>query len=71
MESVKRDRQQVMLQECTHQPRINDISRIIAKRPQEPIGEHLTKVAKQYRERKEVARNETIKHQESSCSFAP
>lgn len=57
VESAKRDKIVSLQQECTYHPQINNISRMIARRSDEPVGHYLTKLGKAMQQKRENARN--------------
>ncbi|KAM3134662.1 hypothetical protein pb186bvf_013304 [Paramecium bursaria] len=70
-ESARKDQQNSQLIECTYQPKINEISKQIAKRSPEPVGDHLNKIAQQQQQKRENALNYKIELEQQSCSFHP
>ena len=63
VEKIKKELMTQDLQNCTHVPQINEISKVIAKRPQEKIGDYLNRNAVVIQEKLEQARNEKIKNE--------
>ncbi|CAD8169601.1 unnamed protein product [Paramecium pentaurelia] len=70
-ESAKKDLQNSQLIECTHHPRINNVSRQLAKRKGECVSEHLNRLAQEQKIKRENASQQHLQTEVQSCSFKP
>ncbi|CAD8083083.1 unnamed protein product [Paramecium primaurelia] len=70
-ESAKKDLQNSQLIECTHHPRINNMSRQLAQRKGESVSEHLNRLAQEQKIKRENASQQHLQTEVQSCSFKP